>query len=112
MTFTAVMAAQMVANWHLPIFVGLIVAILTGILCGGTSGFMVAKLKLPPFIATLGMNKFTKGLSLILAHSKPIYFTDAPTFSQISMGSVLNFSEEFQIPNAVIIFILVAIIAG
>ncbi len=112
MTFTAVMAAQMVANWHLPIFVGLVVAIATGIVCGGTSGFMVAKLKLPPFIATLGMNMFTKGLSLIIARSKPIYFTDAPAFSQISMGSVFNFSEEFQIPNAVIIFLLVAIIAG
>ncbi len=112
MTFTAVMAAQVVANMHLPVFLGVIVAILTGITCGGISGVMVAKLKLPPFIATLGMNMFTKGLSLIIAHSKPIYFTETPVFSQISMGSVLHFGEDFQIPNAVIIFLLVAVAAA
>jgi len=112
MTLTAVMSAQVIVNWHLPLFVGLLVAILTGVTCGGISGVMVAKLKLPPFIATLGMNMFTKGLSLILAHSKPIYFTDTPVFSQISMGSLLNFSEEFQIPNAVLILFAVAIVGA
>ncbi|MFZ3110684.1 MAG: ABC transporter permease [Rectinemataceae bacterium] len=112
MTLTAVMSAQVIVNWHLPLFVGLLVAILTGVTCGGISGVMVAKLKLPPFIATLGMNMFTKGLSLILAHSKPIYFTDTPIFSQISMGSLLNFSEEFQIPNAVLILFAVAIVGA
>jgi ribose transport system permease protein len=112
MTFTAVMSAQVIVNWHLPVAVGILVAILTGIVCGGISGVMVAKLKLPPFIATLGMNMFTKGLSLIIAHSKPIYLTDAPVFSQISMGSLLKFSEEFQIPNAVLIFFVVAVAAS
>ena len=112
MTFTAVMSAQAIVNWHLPLLAGVMVAILTGIVCGGISGIMVAKLKLPPFIATLGMNMFTKGLSLIIAKSKPIYFTDSPLFSQISMGSILGFGEEFRIPNAVFIFFLVAIIAA
>jgi len=112
MTFTAVMSAMAIVNLQLPIFVGVIVAVLTGTIFGGISGFMVAKLKLPPFIATLGMNMFTKGLSLIIAHSRPIYFTDAPGFNQISMGSVMKFTEDFQIPNAVLILFVVAIIAS
>ena len=112
MTITAVMSAQAVVSWHLPIAVGVAVAILTGILCGGISGILVAKFKLPPFIATLGMNLVTKGLSLIIANSKPIYFTDAPAFSQISMGSFLSFGGDFNIPNAVLIFFLVAIVAS
>lgn len=112
MTFCAVMAAQVVANWHLPVFLGLAAAVLTGIVCGGISGLMVAKLKLPPFIATLGMNMLTKGLSLIIAQSKPIYFTDAPIFSQISMGTLFGFITGFQIPNAVVIFFVIAILAS
>lgn len=112
MTFCAVMAAQTVVNWHLPVVAGVFVAILAGTLCGLTSGVLVAKLKIPPFIATLGMNMLTKGLSLIIAQSKPIYFTEAPTFSQISMGSIFGFIKGFQIPNAVLIFFGLAIISS
>lgn len=78
MTFTAVMAAQTVAVWNLPVFVGVLMALVAGTICGLASGIMVAKLKIPPFIATLGMSMLTKGLSLIIARSKPIYFTNAP----------------------------------
>jgi ribose transport system permease protein len=112
MTFTAVMAAQTVAVWNLPVIVGVLVALLVGTICGLASGVMVAKFKIPPFIATLGMNMLTKGLSLIIANSKPIYFTNAPSFSKISMGTMFPFLENFQIPNAVIIFFVLAILAS
>lgn len=109
MTFCSVMAAQTIVVWHLPLVVGLLVAILTGMVFGFISGSLVAKAKLPPFIATLGVNMLTKGLSLIVAQSKPIYFSDYPAFSQISMGTMFGFVKDFQIPNAVVIFFLVAI---
>lgn len=112
MTLTAVMSAQFVVNWHLPIAVGVLGAVLTGVVCGGLSGLMVAKLKLPPFIATLGMNLITKGLSLILANSKPIYFSDYPGFGKISMGNIFNLSSDLAIPNAVLIFFGLAIVAS
>ncbi len=112
MTFCSVMAAQVVVNLHMPVPLGIVAAIVTGMTCGFFSGLLVAKLKIPPFIATLGMNMLTKGLSLIMAQSKPIYFTDAPSFSQISMGTLFGFMEGFQVPNAVIIFFLVAVLAS
>lgn len=112
MTFTAVMAAQTVAVWNLPVPVGILVALVTGVICGGASGIMIAKFKLPPFIATLGMNMLTKGLSLIIARSKPIYFTNAPSFSKISMGTIFPFLNDFQIPNAVIILFVLAVLAS
>ncbi len=112
MTFTAVMAAQTVAVWNLPVIVGVLVALLVGTICGLASGVMVAKFRIPPFIATLGMNMLTKGLSLIIANSKPIYFTNAPSFSKISMGTMFPFLENFQIPNAVIILFVLAILAS
>jgi len=112
MTFTAVMAAQTVAVWNLPVALGVLMALLVGAICGLASGVMVAKFKIPPFIATLGMNMLTKGLSLIIAHSKPIYFTNAPSFSKISMGTMFPFLQNFQIPNAVIILFVLAVLAS
>ena len=35
-----------------------------------------AKMKIPPFIATLGMMMLLKGLSLVVSGDKPIYFND------------------------------------
>ncbi|HBE46248.1 MAG TPA: ribose ABC transporter permease, partial [Spirochaetaceae bacterium] len=61
---------------------------------------------------TLGMSMLTKGLSLIIAKSKPIYFTNAPSFAKISMGSLFPFMKDFQIPNAVIILFGLAILAS
>ena len=112
MTFTAVMAAQTVAVWNLPVILGVLMALLIGTICGFASGIMVAKFKLPPFIATLGMNMLTKGLSLIIANSKPIYFTNAPSFTKISMGSLFPFMKDFQIPNAVLILFGLAVFAS
>jgi len=40
MTFTAVMAAQTVAVWNLPVIVGVLVALLVGTICGTASGIM------------------------------------------------------------------------
>jgi len=112
MTFTAVMAAQTVAVWNLPVALGVLMALIVGTICGLASGVMVAKFKIPPFIATLGMNMLTKGLSLIIANSKPIYFTNAPSFSKISMGTIFPFLQNFQIPNAVIILFVLAVLGS
>ena len=82
-----------------------LVGILTGAACGLITGLLVSRLKIPPFIATLGMMMVTKGLSLVLSGAKPIYFEG--NFSNISMGNLIP-----SIPNAVIIFILLALLAS
>jgi len=46
---------------------------------------MVTKMKVPPFVATLGMLYITKGLSLVVSQLKPIYFNDAIIFNQTAM---------------------------
>ncbi|HEY4065943.1 MAG TPA: ABC transporter permease, partial [Burkholderiaceae bacterium] len=54
MTFCAVMAGVVLTYWGLPIGWGVLAAIAFGALVGCTSGLLIAKLKIPPFIATLG----------------------------------------------------------
>jgi ribose transport system permease protein len=113
MTFCAVMAGVFLTYWGMPIYVGIIAAVLFGALCGFTSGVLVAKLKIPPFIATLGMMMLLKGLSLVISGTKPIYFNDTPEFSTISQDSLIGyFIPSVPIPNAVLILFLVAIAAS
>src|SRR5579863_8407963 len=52
MTFTAVMAGVFLTYWGLPMWTGVVAAIGTGALAGAISGSLIAKLKIPPFIAT------------------------------------------------------------
>jgi ribose transport system permease protein len=109
MTFCAVMAGVFLTYWHLPIWVGVLGAMVSGMVVGGASGVLIAKLKIPPFIATLGVLNVTKGLSLIISRLKPIYFNDSPGFTDIALGSVINIPG-FSIPNAVLIFFALAIV--
>jgi len=42
------------------------------------NGVVISKMKVPPFVATLGMLYVTKGLSLVISGLKPIYLTIRP----------------------------------
>jgi ribose transport system permease protein len=113
MTFCAVMAGVFLTFLGMPLYAGIVAAIFFGALCGFTSGVLIAKLKIPPFIATLGMMMLLKGLSLVISGTKPIYFNDTPGFSAISQDSLIGFFiPAAPIPNAVLILFLVAIAAS
>ncbi|WP_422443641.1 ABC transporter permease [Thermoanaerobacterium sp. DL9XJH110] len=86
----------------------LIVPILIGILVGGVTGFingtLVAKGKLPPFIATLGMMIAARGLALIYSDGRPITnFSSA--FDFIGRGYL------FGVPFPIYVLIIVAVIS-
>ncbi len=113
MTFAAVMTGLVITNWQLPVPLGVLAGLTGGALAGLVNGLIIAKLKIPPFIATLGMLNVAKGLALVLSNLKPIYFTDAPIFNTIAMGSLLGaIVPGFTIPNAVLILFVAAIIAS
>jgi ribose transport system permease protein len=123
MTFSSVMTGVIITFWGLPIPFGILGGVLTGALCGTISGLAVAKMKIPPFIATLAMMMITKGLSLVISGTKPIYFPTRSElldekqdvlyiFSDISMASITKYLFGIEIPNAILIFFGLAIVAG
>lgn len=105
MSFAGVMTGVFVVQIGLPMMLGILLGILTGTLCGLISGFCVAKLEIPAFIATMGVMMATKGLALIVSGSKPIYFTEIKGYSNIAMTTVVG------IPSAVLIFFVLALVA-
>ena len=113
MTFCAVMAGVVLTYMGWPLGLGIAAAILFGALAGGVSGLLIAKLKIPPFIATLGMMMLLKGLALVISGTKPIYFNGTPGFTAISQDSLIGeLLPALPIPNAVLILFLVALAAS
>ena len=112
MTLTAVMAGITLTNWGMPLPIGILGAMLSGAIAGSVSGFAVAKLKIPPFIATLGMMQITRGLALVFSGAKPIYFNSTPNYKFISPeSSVSLLIPGFEVPNGVFVMFFVAFVA-
>src|SRR6266542_3601336 len=84
LTLSAVMTGVFITNWHLPIPIGILGGVLTGSIAGLVNGTLISRMKIPPFIATLGMLYATKGLSLVISELKPIYFNDTPIFREMA----------------------------
>ncbi len=113
MTLTAVMSGIMLTNLGLPLPFGILGALGSGAALGAVSGVAVAKLKIPPFIATLGMMQITRGLALVISGAKPIYFNDTPSYQYLSPESSISLLiPNLEIPNGVFIMFIVAFIAS
>lgn len=100
-------------NWGPPVPVSVAAGLGTGALAGVFNGTAIAKMKIPPFIATLGTMMIARGLSLVISGVAPIYVNDTPSFGRITMGSAVGqFLPNFTIPNAVLILFGAAIVAS
>jgi ribose transport system permease protein len=112
MTVSSVMCASAVVKLGLPVPVSILVGIGTGGLIGLVNGILIARLKLPPFIATLGMLNVARGLALVIAGLSPVYFPTDELHRMI-MGSALGvILPAFPIPNIAIIMLGSALVAG
>ena len=97
-----VTAQLLVAGW--PIIIAILVGILLGAIIGVINGLLVTRLKLPPFIATLGMLGIARGVVLVITDAKTIQGVPEG-FQTIANGSIL------RIPNLLIIAVIVVLAA-
>jgi ribose transport system permease protein len=100
--------AVMAANVGVPIWASLLIGLLTGVVCGLANGLLITKLKLPPFIATLGMMMVVRGVVLTItnANSKP-----APdAFGDLGNNTVFRSGSFPGIAYPVLIMIAMALI--
>ena len=75
-------------------------ALLAGLVIGVANGLLVTKVGINPFISTLGMLTFVRGLALGVTNTRPIWGID-PAFAELATTSVLG------IPLAAVVFLLV-----
>lgn len=66
--------------WLIPLVIGLI----AGLIAGAVNGYLIAYMRIPPFIATLGMMVTARGMAKWWSRGNPISF---PTEGYASIGS-------------------------
>ena len=70
--FAGVVAALLVKNADFPVWLAFVAAVIAGIIAGAINGCMVNYLRLPPFIATLGMMMIVRGVALQMTGARSI----------------------------------------
>jgi len=101
------------AKWGVPFPVALVIIVLAGALFGLLNGILVARLKLPPFIATLGTMMISIGISSIISNVQTINFP-ARTSSDgwfRTIFSKLQTSSNIMIPTGAILLIIILLIS-
>lgn len=64
--------AALAVKAGVPVTLGMLAGIVVGLLCGIVNGLCVTRLKLPPFIATLGMMLVARGLALEITGARAV----------------------------------------
>jgi ribose transport system permease protein len=86
-------------------YLGIVAGMLTGLIIGLGNGVLIAFLRLPPFIVTLGTLTAVRGLARLLGNDTTVFNADLP-FAFIGNGS-LHIGDVFSIPWLVVIAFLV-----
>ncbi len=98
--FIEVMAAQTMSK---SVPMGIFACMLTGIVIGLANGVMIAKLRMPAFIVTLGMSILLKGVTLI-------YCKGAPRGKVPNSFRFIGVGRIGPLPMALFVWIIVAIL--
>ncbi|WP_159710819.1 ABC transporter permease [Geminicoccus flavidas] len=82
---------QAESHWAVAVLAGLA----TGALAGAVNGVLIAYLRLPPFVVTLGMLSVARSLAVVLSQNKMIYEFGpyADQFNWIGGGQILGISN-------------------
>jgi ribose transport system permease protein len=93
---SAVSFSLFTIHWGWSPWTAIPVCLLIGMSCGSASGLLVGRLKIQPFIATLAMMAFARGLAKAVSHGRKIstsvlqadgsygYVQEPPIFAQLS----------------------------
>lgn len=88
------------------IAVAIVFALAAGALAGAFNGFLVAKVKIPPILATLGTLELFTGIAVIITGGKPVSGLPA-AYGEVFAGKLGG-----VVPVPVIVFTVAAILVG
>jgi ribose/xylose/arabinose/galactoside ABC-type transport system permease subunit len=72
-----------------PILIGIAVGLVVGLLCGLLNGFLIARLRIAPFIVTLGTLGVFRGSTLLISNGLPVHQIPQ-AFSFLGEGNLLG----------------------
>ncbi|MDR1797247.1 MAG: ABC transporter permease [Clostridiales Family XIII bacterium] len=86
-----------------PAIVAVLIGVVVGLALGLFNGVIIAYLKVPPFVGTLGSLGIAKGIMFLLSNAKPIPSL-TPEFKFIGGGSI--FGGNLPVPIVIMIIVL------
>jgi ribose transport system permease protein len=72
MALTAIGAARVLEAGY-PWWAGCLAGLVLGLMAGGVNGYLIAYVRLPPFVVTLGMLSIARSLAIVLSENRVIY---------------------------------------
>ncbi|BCH61433.1 sugar ABC transporter permease [Agrobacterium vitis] len=121
LALAGVVAALAVKELGAPVWIGMLLGVLTGTACGVINGLVITRLKLPPFIATLGMMLIARGVALQITGARAVSGL-GESFGVLGNGSLLRFESiddqgfplvSFPgIPYPVVLMVIIAVAAA
>ncbi len=99
-----IIAGLAIIRLGLPVWLSIVVGILTGTLVGFVNGLIITRFKIPSLIVTLGMMYFARGVVQVLTKGRPVYPLP-DEFNIIGQGDIA------EIPFVVIVAVVLAVIA-
>lgn len=109
MITSALAGGWLYQNYNFPIWVSLIVTILVGTLFGLINGILISKLKIAPFIATLGTQMIARGLGSIITNVQTVVF---PLRNSPDGWYKTIFKTSGNFPTGIFVLVGFAIIMG
>lgn len=104
MYLSAATTGLLISTFELPTAIAIFGGLLVAALVGAINGFLIVKLDILPFIATLGIQVAGKAIGLLMTQSKSVKLPKVIT----SIGSM----KWVGIPIPIILFLLIIIIAS
>jgi ribose transport system permease protein len=106
----AKLSSEAAGGMGLSLWIGIPVALTVAMLLGLAQGLLITRLKLQPFIVTLGVMLLLRGVSQTVVQGGTLSFGDSPLL-KLANGGFLSIGGEPIIPYPFVIFLAVIAIA-
>ncbi|MBI4875548.1 MAG: ABC transporter permease [Acidobacteria bacterium] len=101
---SGVVAAAFARPGQFPVFLPVLMGVLAGAGCGAVNGIVITRLRVAPFIVTLGMMTAARGLALVASGGKPVSNLSRE-FTRLASAGVAG------IPIPILVFCGVAVVS-
>jgi ribose transport system permease protein len=95
--------AGLLIGRNVPIWLALLACLVVGFLMGSLNAFFITKLKIVPFVVTLGLMVAGRGLGLYMTRSQAVYFPE-----QVTMMSTVKVAGIIPLPIAIFALVVFA----
>jgi len=97
-----------VMNAGYSIWVGVGAALLTSLAIGALNGVLIAYIRMPPFVVTLGMLAIARSLAMVASNNRMVYDFGPDQAKLLALGG----GTTFGVANPVIALVVLALITG